>query len=85
MSYFIKQYRGFEKDFERLEDLMQLRILNVLERLRVNPFYNIKHLKDVKTGVYCARIGDYRLRFDIFPQEKEIFLYRVRHRREVYR
>ncbi len=35
------------------------------------------------TPEYCLRVGDYRVLFEV--ENKEIVLYRVRHRREAYR
>lgn len=85
MTYTLKTSRSFQKDFEVLDSLMQSRLLVVLERMKVNPFEDVKKLKNVEVGIYRKRIGDYRLRFDVFKKQREIYLYRIRHRKEVYR
>jgi mRNA interferase RelE/StbE len=34
---------------------------------------------------YRVRVGDYRILYRVDDKEKKVFIYRVRHRREVYR
>lgn len=82
-KFVVKISKSFEKDFNKLESLVQNKILIALEKMQINPFYNTKKLKNVEIGTYRVRIGDYRLRFDII--KNEIYLYRIRHRKDVYR
>ncbi len=83
MAYTIKTSRAFEKDFSKLDSLTQNRVLVVLEKMRLDPFLNAKKLKQLEVGTLRQRIGDYRLRYDVSGHIA--YLYRIRHRREVYR
>jgi mRNA interferase RelE/StbE len=83
MKYKIKISKQFEKDFAKLDSLTQSKILVVLERMQTKPFQKIKKLKSIKIGIFRRRIGDYRLRFDVM--KNTIYLYRIRHRKEVYK
>ncbi len=81
--YTVKTSKLFQKNFLKLDAALQSRVLVSLERLSLDPFDGSKKLVNVKEGVYRIRIGDYRIRFDV--EDKDIFLYCVRHRKDVYR
>lgn len=83
MEYTLKITSSFERDFKKLDSLTQNRVLVALEKLRINPFIHSKKLQNIEVGIYRQRIGDYRLRFDVI--NKDIYLYRIRHRKDVYR
>lgn len=72
----------FRQDLRRLDVQMHRRVLEVLERLQENPLQG-KRLTDVAIGQWRIRVGDYRIRYDIAGEQ--VLLYRVRHRREIYR
>jgi mRNA interferase RelE/StbE len=57
-------------------------VLAVLDELQVNP-YQGSRLTNVPIGQWRMRVGDYRLRYDI--EANRVLLYRVRHRRDIYR
>lgn len=82
-----KRYRlvvahHFAKDLKRLDRQVQLRILEALGRLELDPYLGEK-VAARETGTWRWRFGDWRIRYDI--AEDEVHLLRVRHRREVYR
>lgn len=81
--YTIKVYAVFDKDLAKLDPFMQSRVLVAIEHMRINPFEDVKKLQDVGVGIFRKRVGDYRIRFDVIG--KEIYLYRIRHRKDVYR
>lgn len=83
MSYYIRTSKTFEKDLSSLDSSIQSRVLIALEQMQKNPFADVKKLHNVKIGVFRKRIGEYRLRFDVV--KKEIYLHRIRHRREAYK
>ncbi len=85
MKYRIKISKQFEKDFAKLDSLTQSKILVILESMQIKPLFNAKKLKTIKLGIFRRRIGDYRLRFDILKKEKVVALYRIRHRKDVYK
>ena len=74
--------RRFRQDLRRLDAQMHRRVLEVLERLQEDPVQG-QRLTNVAIGQWRIRVGDYRIRYDI--EGEQVLLYRVRHRREIYR
>ena len=77
---------SFQKDLEALPGKDQERILRSLKHLESEPFGPSPHVKKLKgggIGQWRLRVGVYRVRYDIVKQD--VVLYRVRHRREIYR
>jgi mRNA interferase RelE/StbE len=76
----------FRKDLERLPGKVQeavLQAVRLLERNPTGPDSHIKKLKGAGIGRWRLRVGHYRVRYDVLRQD--VVLYRVRHRRDVYR
>ncbi len=72
----------FRRDLRKLDAESHRRILDAIVQLQENPFQG-KKLTGVEVGQWRLRVGDYRIRYDI--EGRQILLYRVRHRREIYR
>jgi mRNA interferase RelE/StbE len=66
----------------RLDAATHRRVIEALERLQEDP-YQGSQLTNVAIGAWRMRVGDYRVRYDI--EGGQILLYRVRHRRDIYR
>lgn len=47
--------------------------------------YSGKPLKGEKKGCYSLRHGDYRIIYEVYPQQKIILVVRIGHRKEIYR
>ena len=77
---------SFQRDLERLPALAQEKVLEAIKRLETNPFGpppKIKKLKGKGVGQWRLEAWPCRIRYDVFGQE--VVLYRVRHRKEIYR
>ncbi len=77
---------SFERDLENLPPAVLTKILVEVKRPEDNPFGpapRIKKLKGKGVGQWRLQVWPYRVRYDIF--EDEVVLYRVRHRKEMYR
>ncbi len=74
----------FVADLKKLESPVQRRILQAIEtKLLQDPFHHGRKLvAHSGPGGWRFRVGDYRIRFDI--EGRQLFFYRVRHRREIY-
>jgi mRNA interferase RelE/StbE len=70
------------KDIERLSSRMQLQITKAIEAMSVDLKGDVKRLTNF-TPEYRLRVGDHRVLFEV--ENKNIVVYRVRHRREAYR
>ena len=82
----VRLTRSFRSDLERLPPQVQEKILGAIKRLEANPFGpppKIKKLKGKGVGQWRLEVWPYRVRYDVVGQE--VALYRVRHRKEIYR
>jgi mRNA interferase RelE/StbE len=77
---------SFQRDLENLPPASQSKVLEEVRRLETNPFGpppKIKKLKGRGVGQWRLQVWLYRVRYDVLKQD--IVLYRVRHRKEIYR
>jgi len=72
----------FLKDLKKVNPQTAKRVSQAIDSLVVNPFIG-KKLVNVETGQWRFRIGNYRLRYDV--EGNKILLYRIRHRKDIYR
>lgn len=73
-----------QKELDRLDDKIALRISQKIYLLENNPYgQNSQKLGGGKG--YRIRIGDYRVVYTIDKVSKTITVIRIRHRRDVYR
>lgn len=77
---------SFQRDLSGLPQPTQTKILAELKRLEANPFGpppKIKKLKGKGIGQWRLEVWPYRARYDVVGHD--VILYRVRHRKEIYR
>lgn len=73
------------KDLDRLPDQIARRIADRLQGLEQDPFPpNSKKLSG-RNNTYRLRVGDYRVVYIVNTPLKQIFVTKVRHRKDVYR
>ncbi|MBA4369609.1 MAG: plasmid stabilization protein [Desulfobacterium sp.] len=82
MKYDIQFKPRAVKDIKKISSHMQTKIIKSIEMMCENLDGDVKRLTNF-TPEYRLRVGDYRVVFEI--ENKSIIIYRVRHRREVYR
>ena len=70
------------RDIERLPSRIQAQVLARIEDMSNDLKGDVKRLTNF-TPEYRLRVGDYRVLFEV--KKKAIVVYRIRHRREVYR
>lgn len=83
MRYDVELKPRARKDLRRIAKLDAAQIAAALDELRTDLHGDVKRLTNI-TPEYRLRIGDYRALFEI-EQSNRIVVYRVRHRRDVYR
>lgn len=71
-----------EEQFFKLDQDLQERIINSLERIRIRPFHFVKRLVD--SHYYRLRVGDYRIILDIQQDKLTIFVIELGHRKNIY-
>ena len=72
-----------EQQLKKLDPLIQQRILNVLDRLKINPFsHDITRL--VGSSYYRAKAGKYRIILDIKQDKLIIIVIEIGLRHKIY-
>jgi mRNA-degrading endonuclease RelE of RelBE toxin-antitoxin system len=77
---------AFRRDLEHLPARTHNEVLEATKLLEINPkgpHTKIKKLKAKGIGQWRLEVRPYRVRYDVIGSE--VHLYRVRHRKEIYR
>ena len=88
MSYKIRYYRSFYKEFNKIPNTHQKKIKNILLKLVNNPQIRLSNTVPLKLrskGVFRTRIGNYRLIYQINKQKKTILIVGIGTRGKVYK
>lgn len=72
-----------KKQFKKLPQNTQIRILKTLERIRIRPYSFVKGLSG--SPYSRLRIGDYRLILDIRNNKLIIIVLELGHRKNIYK
>lgn len=84
MKYTVRLKNKAQASLEKLSSKDLKRIVTELGKLEINPFPNqTEKLKGIEG--YRIRKGDYRILYTVNKKKKEIYVYRIKHRREAYR
>ena len=85
MAYTVIIENKAQKEFLKLSPPHDSSVKKSINGLEKNPRpQGVKKLAGSKDG-YRVRIGNYRILYTIDDQKKIVTIYRIRHRREVYR
>ena len=71
-----------EKQLKKLDNNLQRRILDVLNRIRIRPHHFVKRL--VGSTYFRLRVGDYRIILDIQNDKLVIVVIELGHRKNIY-
>ena len=82
MKYTVEFKPAALKDLKKLDKQEQKSIIEKIESLQNNLSGDVKHLTNF-TPEYRLRIGNYRILFEV--EAGKVVIYRVKHRKEVYR
>ncbi len=84
MAYKIIVKPSAQKDLDKIPDKELKRIASRLEQLRINPRpIGVQKLSDEEG--YRLRSGNYRILFIINDKMKNIFIFRIKHRKDAYK
>ncbi len=88
MAYSLRPLPTFEKSLSKFDDNIAQRVIEKLDRLAENPALIPRPMgglpKDL-AGLHKTRVGDWRVFFWVDHDKKEIILYFVEHRDEIYK
>lgn len=75
-----------DRDLRKLERSIFMRIDRALLLLSDNPYpIGAKSLKDKRLAQFRIRVGDYRILYDIYFNDKIIHIFRIGHRKDIYK
>lgn len=72
-----------QKQFNKLDSSIQIRIISTLKRVRIRPYAHVKKL--VGNPYFRLRVGNYRVILDIQEDKLIIFVIEVGHRKNIYK
>lgn len=74
------------RDLEKIPKNLQKRILWKISDLSIQGVAHaqVKHLVNYDVADYRIRIGDYRILFNFFPEDWEIHIISIKHRKDAY-
>lgn len=74
-----------EKDLRKIDNQLINKIIKKIELLSENPLpQNSKKLLNTER-TYRLRVGDYRVIYQLDEETKELTIYYIRHRKDVYK
>jgi len=80
----IRYHRNVKKEVRRLPNSVIHRVLDIMESLEENPRpAGSEKLRDY--DLWRLRVGNYRIIYHIDDEQRTVTIYRIRHRRDVYR
>lgn len=89
MAYRVIVLPAAESDLERVDREARVRVLRRLAWLGENApaivHHRLANMPDDLAGLCRMRVGDYRVLYWVYPGQALVKVYRVQHRREVYR
>jgi mRNA interferase RelE/StbE len=87
MQYNILLSKKAEKQLNMISKNEQLLVAKAIEELIKFSRRSSRNIKKMKTPFpgYRKRVGNYRILFEIVDSEKKIVIYKIGHRRDIYR
>ena len=82
-KYKIQLKRSVEKDISAYDKNIRQRLIRAIYKLQTNPYRNSKKLYG--TEFYRTRVGNYRIIFEIIKKDSRLVIYKVGHRRDIYK
>ncbi len=83
--YKLEIKKSARKELDNLPDQIFLKIDKAIVSLKENPFPSPRAKKLKGKDACRLRVGDYRVIYSVNEKQKTVIIFRVRHRRDVYR
>jgi mRNA interferase RelE/StbE len=85
-NYQVRLTSGAEKDFRKLDAKIKARIIKSILSLKVNHFpQQFKPLMGREIAQFRLRIGDWRVLYDVYDEDKVVLILKIGHRKDIYR
>ena len=85
MKYKVELTRTAEKQLESIPKSDVKKIAKRIDKLVIDPFPNGSEKLKGAEDTYRIRQGDYRILYSVFEKTLVILVFKISHRREVYR
>lgn len=85
MAYSISLAPAAVRQFRKLPSLIQRRLKPHIDSLSADPRPPGTKKMEGEAHLYRVRVGDYRIVYYIWDDEREVLLVKIAHRREIYR
>lgn len=86
VKYTVDLTKKAHKDFIKLDPSLQKPILKTLRGLGFDQKpQQFKALKGKNIAQFRMRVGDYRILYDVYDDEKVVLIFRIGHRKDIYR
>jgi mRNA interferase RelE/StbE len=76
--------KSVQKELDKISDIYYSRIADKIVEMESNPRL-IGCLKLSDSDEYRIRVGSYRLLYEIDDKQKKVFIFKIEHRKEVYK
>ena len=85
MNYHVEILPKALKELEKIPDQFYRKIHRIIEDLKnePRPIHTMKLIGHEHS--WRIRVGDYRILYEIYDEKKSVIVFRIRHRKEVYR
>lgn len=84
MAYRVLLEAKAERDLKKIPKDIQKRIVTEIFKLKINPRLLKTRKISYSENYYRVRVGDYRVVYEINDKEKQVNIFRIRHRKEAY-
>jgi len=84
MDYSVNVKKSVEKDLRKLPKSVISRVVEAIENLKENPYPKQSKKLRATERTYRLRVGDYRVIYQVDEERKQVIIYHVRHRENVY-
>ncbi|MBI4284997.1 MAG: type II toxin-antitoxin system RelE/ParE family toxin [Chloroflexi bacterium] len=84
-QYRLEVKRRAVKELSRISPDIGMRLLQSIESLASDPRPRQSHKLSESESSYRLRVGDYRVLYQVDDEARSVIIFRVGHRREVYR
>jgi len=85
VAYSISLAPAAVRQFRKLPSLIQRRLKPHIDSLSADPRPPGTKKMEGEAHLYRVRVGDYRIVYYIWDDEREVLLVKIAHRREIYR
>ncbi len=86
MSFRLQLSPRGERDLKKLERSIFLRVDRALLLLEKNPCLpGAKQLRDRRLAQFRMRVGDYRMLYDVYREDRIVYILRIGHRKDIYK